>query len=415
MSKKVVINNALIRSLKPRDKSYEIRDAKLSGFIIRVQPSGKKTYVCQYGRGKRVTIGPANVLKPTEARDRVKGILAEVYKGYDPQAAKRKAKGHTLESFILEVYTPWAETNHRNGAATISILKANFFAELSKCKLNEITPWQLEKWRSARLKGGLKPATVNRYISPLKAALGRAVQWGFLTANPLATIKPIKIDSKAIVRYLTGDEEIRLRAALDARDSLLRQKRDSGNQWRQERGYKLRTTLKGDHLRPMVVLSLNTGLRRGELFNLKWADIDISRAMLTVSGQGAKNGQTRHIPLNDEAMAELRGWKAQSQDNGLVFPGRNGKRFDNINNSWQKLLKDSDIVNFRWHDLRHTFASRLVMAGVDLNTVRELLGHADIKMTLRYAHLGPQVKRAAVAKLVRNDRATAGARLSLKK
>jgi integrase len=159
----------------------------------------------------------------------------------------------------------------------------------------------------------------------------------------------------------------------------------------------------------MVLLSINTGLRRGEVFNLKWVDINFQRMILTVVGATAKSGSTRHIPLNKEALATLEGWKKQSpSDAGHVFIGKNGGRFDNVCTSWETVLSDAGIREFRWHDMRHHFASMLVMNGVDLNTVRELLGHGDIKMTLRYAHLAPQVKADAVAKLdlVRPGRST---------
>ena len=94
----------------------------------------------------------------------------------------------------------------------------------------------------------------------------------------------------------------------------------------------------------------------------------------------------------------LTAWKEQEKkDSGLVFANPlTGKKFDNCNNSWKSLLKAAGIEKFRWHDMRHDFASRLVMNGVDLNTVRELLGHSDIKMTMRYAHLAPEKKRMAV-------------------
>ena len=172
--------------------------------------------------------------------------------------------------------------------------------------------------------------------------------------------------------------------------------------WRAERGYELLPDLAGfvDHLKPMVILSLNTGLRLGELFNLEWSEVDLERAMLTIRGEGAKSGQTRHVSLNDEALDMFNTWQSKSE---RVFPGKGGGRLTNVNNSWRKLLKEAGITKFRWHDLRHHFASRLVMAGVDLNTVRHLLGHADIKMTLRYAHLAPAVTAAAVQKLVRGE------------
>ena len=150
-----------------------------------------------------------------------------------------------------------------------------------------------------------------------------------------------------------------------------------------------------------MLLSLHTGMRRGELFALTWQSVDLQASRITVHGATAKSGRTRHLPLNSEALAVLRGWHDQSANTiGLVFPGKNGAAFNNVRRSWEGALKAAKITRFRWHDLRHTFASKLVMAGVDLNTVRELLGHSDYAMTQRYAHLAPEHKAAAVAKLV---------------
>ena len=102
-------------------------------------------------------------------------------------------------------------------------------------------------------------------------------------------------------------------------------------------------------------------------------------------------------PLNREATSVLLNWRAQSEDiSGLVFVNEQGKRFDRANSSWRRLLKDAQITAFRWHDMRHHFASRLAMGGVDLNTIRALLGHSDYAMTLRYAHLAPEFKMKAV-------------------
>jgi integrase len=152
----------------------------------------------------------------------------------------------------------------------------------------------------------------------------------------------------------------------------------------------------------MIIVSLNTGIRQGSLFRLRWSDIDFQEGILTVRAVNAKNEKTVHIPMNETLTCTLMKWKEQTAGDGekLVFPSpKSGKIMDNCKSAWAKLLKDADISNFRWHDMRHDFASHLVMNGVDLNTVRELMGHSDLKMTLRYAHLAPAVKMKAVETL----------------
>lgn len=147
----------------------------------------------------------------------------------------------------------------------------------------------------------------------------------------------------------------------------------------------------------MTLLVMNTGLRRGEVFELTGKDVDLQGRNLTVRAAYAKASKARHIPLNDEAMSVLRVW---AQGEGLVFPGKDGQPMTDVKKSWASLMDSAQIEDFRFHDLRHHFASKLVMVGVDINTVRELIGHADIKMTLRYSHLAPEHKAEAVARLM---------------
>jgi integrase len=398
-----VISSRLLNATKPDTKPFEIRDAKLKGFLLRVQPSGSMSYIVEYGRGKRITLGSTQVLTPAQARDRAKEVLADVTKGADPQAIKRAAKAHDFAGFLDSEYTPWAIAHRKAGASTVARLKACFLEEFGDKKLAELTPWVLEKWRASRMSAGISPATLNRELAALKACLAKAVEWGLIEAHPLTKLKLAKLDHGATPRFLSPEEENRLRAALDAREERIREERRSANQWRETRGYELFPSLDNtfaDHLKPMVLVSMNTGLRQGELFGLKWANVNLERAHLTVEGSNSKSGKTRHIPLNEEAAAALRIWRDRNGTaRELVFPNQDGKPFDNVHKAWTALLTAAEIKDFRWHDLRHHFASRLVMAGVDLNTVRELLGHSDIKMTLRYAHLAPEHKAAAVAKL----------------
>lgn len=398
------LTNTLVANLSPSDRPYEVRDSRLNGLLLRVQPSGVRTYYVEYARGKRIAIGRADALTSNQAREQAKQVLADAYRGGDPVQARRKARTHTLTSFVEEVYGPWARQHIRTADATIRRLRVSF-PELQDRKLEEITPWLIEKWRTSRLKAGTKPATVNRDLDDFRSALNKAILWDLLESNPVAGIRRSRVDPIPSIRFLSQPEELRLRGALDAREERIRQKRRSANAWRRERKYPLLPDLDrvayADHLKPMVILSLNTGLRRGELFGLAWGDLDFDREILTVHGSGAKGGRTRHLPLNAEALAVLTGWRAPNQaTEGLVFPGRNGDRLDNVRKAWVGVLRDADIGRFRWHDLRHTFASRLAMREVNLNTVRELLGHTDYAMTLRYAHLAPEHKAAAVARLL---------------
>jgi integrase len=139
---------------------------------------------------------------------------------------------------------------------------------------------------------------------------------------------------------------------------------------------------------------MNTGLRRGEVLKLRWGSVDFNRRLLTVEGRNAKSRQTRHVPLNEEALSVLRRWREQSGAGMRVFDVVTG-----FQTAWEKILQRAGMSNFRWHDLRHHFASRLVQHGVPLNTVRDLLGHSTVGMSLRYAHLAPDQRREAVAKL----------------
>jgi integrase len=136
---------------------------------------------------------------------------------------------------------------------------------------------------------------------------------------------------------------------------------------------------------------------------LEWRDVNFSERILTLRAEVEKAEMTRYMPMNDTAYDVLSKWKEQSGKivlSALIFPSpQTGAKINTCKTAWGRLLKRAEIENFRWHDMRHDFASRLVMKGVDLNTVRELLGHADLKMTLRYAHLAPENKMKAVEML----------------
>lgn len=406
---KAKLDRDVLRNVQPKDVTFDILDTEDRGFLARVTPRGVISFGIRYtdasGKQCRLSLGMTfDKHTVSAARTAAKKKLAEIELGIETARvnAGKKRQGLTLAQFIDDHYSDWLIANTKSGKLRAAAIKAAFPALLSK-PLTDITAMSIEKWRTERMKAGISASTTNRNITALRGLFSRALDWEIVPKHPLTTVK-ILPEPSGKARWLSDDEEKRLRAALDAREERDRAGRENANEWREKRNYDLLPDLRAagfvDHLKPMVLVSINTGLRQGELLNLTWDAVDLDNEVITIRGENAKDGEDRHIPMNDEALSALKLWRKQTAG-ALVFPGPTGAAISEIKTAWGKLLKDAKIEKFRWHDMRHHFASRLVMAGVDLNTVRELLGHSDIKMTLRYAHLAPEHKAAAVQKLMR--------------
>jgi integrase len=393
---RITLSRATLARAKAQDKPFRLWDARVPGLFLRVQPSGATTWNVQWSRASSMSLGRYPVMTLDAARKQALVVLGDAATNGTPAAARRKTQHLNLRSFLRNEYLPWAKTQHKTAEANCARVET-VFADLLERPLREITSFVIEKGRAKRLDSGVAPSTCNRDLAALRAVIMKAIRWGFLQENPFAAIKASKVDSAGVVRYLDGNEEVRLRGALIARDADLRATRASYNQWRTDRGLEPLPVIAGDgfgdYLTPLVLVAINTGLRRGELLSLTWNDVDLVGKRVTVRAAYAKNGKARHVPLNSEALNALKLWRAQTDLDDPVFPVADPKK------AWAAILKKAEVSNFRFHDLRHHFASRLVMAGVDLNTVRELLGHADLKMTLRYAHLAPEHKAEAVERL----------------
>ena len=381
--------------VQPRAKPFEIYDSRLPGFTLRVQPSGYRSYYARYFRNRRAALGSVDALTPEEARERCQRVFGNVAHGRHPLHGL-DGMGPTLGQFIAETYEPWAKASRpRTAANTLEKLRRLFGTWYSE-PLTAITLERIDFWKAKRLKQGVSGTTVLRDLFTLSSVLTRAVKLGKLPENLVRRADKPRIDRRPKVRFLDDGEETRLRDALNSRDLQLLQNLETYNARRRERGRPLLSIPPHfyDHLTPAVLLSMNTGLRRGELLKLHWSSIDFGRRWLTVEGKNAKTRQTRHVPLNDEAMSLLIRWQEQSGDGERVFAIAT-----DFKTAWAKLLKRAQITRFRWHDLRHHFASRLVQQGVPLNTVRDLLSHSSVAMSLRYAHLAPDQRREAVSKL----------------
>jgi len=394
------LTKRIVLTAEPRDRPYELRDAQVRGLILRVQPSGHKAWIVTWAHGKRRTLGSVDHLTLDRARDQARQAVAEYVQSGLPALAKSKPTSCTLEALLNDHFEPWAVAELKGGRQYPDRIRS-VFPWLLRRQIIEIDVPTMERWWRGRVTGpdAVTKATAARDFACLRSALSRAVEWKLIETNPLMGMRHRSAASRKVVRFLSPDEEAMLRAALAARDLAGVEGRANANAARRRYRQVVLPDLPMDgyvdHLTPVVLTAMNTGMRRGELLSMTWADINWEAKMLTIQAENAKSGRQRHIPLNTEALEVLQRWARQ------VGERRAGKVFDvsDIKKGWGKLITDARIEQFRFHDLRHHFASRLVRAGVDLNTVRELLGHADITMTLRYAHLAPDTLAAAVAKL----------------
>lgn len=379
------------------DKPYEVRATRPQGLLLRVQPSGARTYYVQLARGRRERIGPAGTFTLKQAEALAKERLLS------PAGAKKKlAPAATLSEYLDKHYTPHALAMLKNGTQSVARVRAAWQGLLNK-RMSDIAERDVEAYRTRRRLAGIAPATINRDVAALSGVLKHWVKNHDGATHPLAGMAVLKVADDERVRYLSSEESKRLRLALAARDDRARSQRASANVWRADRGIEPMPDIGpySDHLTPMVLLSLNTGLRRGELFALAWESADLERKTITVLASHAKGNNTRTVPLSAEALQVLTTIKPKKAQ-GLVFVSPvTGGRFDNVQNAWEQLTKAADLPGLRWHDMRHDFASQLVMNRASLYQVQQLLGHKDAKMTQRYAKLSPGSLADVVALLGR--------------
>ena len=238
--------------------------------------------------------------------------------------------------------------------------------------LHEITTQLVQRYQSIRRsqvnykKKLPAPSYINRELACLKCMFNRAIDWGYAKENPVKKVKFAKENNER-TRFLEKSE---LKTLLDCSD---------------------------ERLRPVILFAVNTGMRLGEIQGLKWGDVDFARGFITL--RETKNGETRHVPMNCTVKDILLSFKTKTNDpESYIFCNKFGNLY-NPRVPFKRALTKAKISNFRFHDLRHTAASYLAMAGIDLNTIRMILGHKSIRMVLRYAHLSDTHQAKAVAVL----------------
>ena len=388
--------SSIARAAQAKDtpaKPYEVRADKPIGLLLRVQPTGRRTFYVDVSRGKRIRIGPADVYTLQKAQERARAILL------DPTSAlPTTLPGITLGEYIDGEFKAYIKPRRRDWKGTLARIKAAWPSLLDK-RMEEITGTTVDVLRTKRLTAGTSMVTVNRDLAALSSAFTHWAKHTPGKAHPLHDMEVLDAPDNKRVRYLSADEWQRLLKALDDRDVEGRRERESYNAWLEERG---KPTLPPvgrfrDHITPMALLALNTGMRRGEVFSLKWDAVNFDKRLMTVTAVTAKTKKTRRIPLNDEALEVLQEIKPLIP-RGLVFPSPvSGKKFDNISKAWGAVVEAAELEDFHWHDLRHTFASWMVIHGESLYKVQVLMGHGSSLMTSRYAHLEPEHLAEAVS------------------
>jgi integrase len=408
-----------IKSLKPQAKPVEYRDSTLKGFFVRVSPTGNKSYFCQYRTGNQVRATTfcmgvvSDYPNPEEARKHAQTIQYNAkHKGVDPKADKvaererekqrrlqeaKDADAHTLRSFVDDVYANYAELHQRAGIAAVKRLKGAF-SDLLDRKIDSISADDITAWRDQLRKKGRTPQTANRYMDDLRSSMNYALEQGVIVTHPFDALPKKK-------RRLKTEDDKRVRY-LGQRDDHENIKDEDGNKIG-ERARLLKaldTAGLPKYMASLVLLALHTGMRRGELFKLKWPDVDFRQRHIRLKAVNTKSNKTRYAYLNDVTDKLLREWR-KGQENvlnidGLVFPNPvTGKPLTTIKRAWKTVVTNAQLQDFRLHDCRHDFASQLVTKGVPLYTVAELLGHSGVEITQRYAHLAPQHKADAVSLL----------------
>jgi integrase len=237
-------------------------------------------------------------------------------------------------------------------------------------QLDAITPSRVEAFQQHRVRQ-VCPATVNRELALLKHMLNLAERWSLRQgANPVKLVKFLAEDNLKFQTLSDADEKAILACS-------------------------------PAYLQDMIVFALNTGLRSGDIFKLAWEEVDLEQRQLNFLVQ--KTQKLLPIPINDAAYAVLTAWHSMKKGPYVFYNQMTGDRFRDLKTGFKAACKQAGVKGVTWHTLRHTFASRLIRKGTDIVTVKELLGHSTVVVTMRYAHTNNEAKAKAV-KTINSDR-----------
>ncbi|MFC2168349.1 tyrosine-type recombinase/integrase [Acidobacteriota bacterium] len=294
-------------------------------------------------------------------------------KKYRPQTINQNILFTDFAQEFIEKYSKVHKNSWKTDVLHIKSLSKHFQGKT----LAEISADEIESYKAMRLKvvskvtkGNITPSTINRELTCLKTIFNKAIDWGRMDKSPARKIK--------MLEELTKKDRILSKREAD------------------------RLCYYSDPLvRSLIILALNTGMKRNEMLNLKWENVNLEKGYISVIDM--KSGIHRNIPINERLKILFENFPLKKFNEYVFSNPKTGTRYVDINRNFQKALKKSGIPKVRVHDLRHTFATNLVKNGIDIVTVSKLLGHADIKMTMRYGHSSAENMKKAVDSLITDN------------
>lgn len=361
----------------PPDKHrIEYTCASRSGLYIEVRatsPGQGTWYLRTKVSGKTVhnKLGRTTNISLKEARAAARKLKAEIELGADPQAERRQRReSMDWNTFFTERYYPHATAHKRSHRNDHDLHTRWISPELGEVKIDRITRYQVEQLHQSMADQGLAASSCNHLVRVIRRAYNLAMEWGLVDKNPAAKITLFHEDNKR-QRILTEDELQRLTAIL----------RSDNNRM----------------VCYVVLYLLSTGARLNEALKAEWKDIDRKGRTWTIPIRNAKSKKVRRVPLSDAALRVLDKLRTEGRSPYLFVSPRTGERLTEIAKVWDRIRRKAEMPDLRLHDLRHTYASLLVNAGVPIYEVKEILGHSDIKITERYSHLAPETLQKASA------------------
>ena len=386
---KISLTNSLIKNLKQKEgrKHQEFFDSQVRGFYVDVMSSGRKSFRVRYRFEKKlrvVTLGEATFMSADEARHLAIEYIRKAKQGIDPQATKIEGLGPKIQDFFLNKYLPYVKSYKRSWDTDESMIRNHLVPKVGDKHMGSMSPPDVAVFVENMKQQGYAPGTCNRALVLLRYGFELAIRWHTqgVIHNPVKEIKNLRDDNK-IERFLSTEQAERLMTAVRQSES---------------------------EMLPFIVMFLiYTGARKREVLDAQWKDVDWQQKSWRIPR--TKSGKVRHVPLSEgayELLLKLKSQAFEQLDSLTASDNKDGEQDELLNHayifanpktglaynsfyySWNAARCRAGLPEFRVHDLRHSFASFLVNAGRSLYEVQELLGHADIRTTSRYAHLDRQ-------------------------